>query len=282
MSEVQAEHEAAEMASVEARVGMPSRVLARGRLRLVIAPLAFALVVLAIWQTVVSIADVQEYVLPAPLDILRSFAGNWHQLFSNAWVTLQEAVAGFFIGNVIALVLAAFMAEFRLFESAVYPTLVAWRTVPTVAFAPLLLIWFGFNLWPVIVVCAVICFFPTLVNAVEGFRSVDTSTMELMRGLNASRWEIFIKLRVFVALPYIFAALKIAVASALIGAVVGEWVVAQHGLGYLTILANNYLDTLLLFRAVIALAVIGVTWFAAVVWLESVVLSWRKLGQERQ
>jgi NitT/TauT family transport system permease protein len=173
-------------------------------------------------------------------------------------------------------VLAAGMAEFRTLEIGLYPYVIGLRSIPVVAIAPLLIIWMGFNIWPIVGTAALITFFPTLVNGIQGFKSVDETTLELMRGLNASRWQTFWKVKLPYAAPYIFAALKIGVASAMVGAVVGEWIAAEKGLGYLTILANNYVDTLLLFRAVVVIAFIALVWFLSVMAAEAYFLRWRK------
>jgi NitT/TauT family transport system permease protein len=177
---------------------------------------------------------------------------------------------------VVAIVMAAFMAEFPFLERNLYPYVVLQRSLPIVTLAPLLIIWFGFTIWPIVVAAALICFFPTLVNGIQGFKSTDATTLELMRGLNASRWQTFTYVKIPTALPYIFAALKVSVASALVGAVVGEWIAADEGLGFLTIRANNFVDTLLLFRAVLAIGLLGVAWFLLVTIIETRVLSWNR------
>ncbi|MEA2445619.1 MAG: NitT/TauT family transport system permease protein [Thermoleophilales bacterium] len=237
---------------------------------------AVFIIVMGGWEAAVRLFGIEEYILPAPLAILKSFQGEWGEMLGHTWPTLLEAVLGYAIGNAFAMVLAALMAEFRQLEVAIYPYIIGLRSVPVVAIAPLLIIWFGFSIWPIVGAAALISFFPTLVNGIDGFKSTDTTTLELMRGLNASRWQTFRMVKLPNAAPYLFAALKISVASAMVGAVVGEWIAADKGLGYLTIVANNYVDTLLLFRAVVLISLIALVWFLSVMAIEAYVLRWKR------
>jgi NitT/TauT family transport system permease protein len=239
-------------------------------------PALILVVFLVIWESLVVAFDIPEYVLPRPSAIWASFSGEWGELLHHTRLTATEAILGYAIGNVVAIVMAAFMAEFPFLERNLYPYVVLQRSLPIVTLAPLLIIWFGFTIWPIVVAAALICFFPTLVNGIQGFKSTDATTLELMRGLNASRWQTFTYVKIPTALPYIFAALKVSVASALVGAVVGEWIAADEGLGFLTIRANNFVDTLLLFRAVLAIGLLGVAWFLLVTIIETRVLSWNR------
>jgi NitT/TauT family transport system permease protein len=235
-----------------------------------------SIIILGLWQLGVQILNVSEFVLPSPWAIATSFSGNWNQLTSNAEPTFIESFIGYLIGNALGVVTAALIAEFRFLEIGLYPYIIAFRSLPVISVVPLFIIWMGFTIWPIVGAAALIVFFPTFVNGVDGFKATDETTLELMRGLNASRWQTFWYVKVWNALPYMFAALKISIASALIGAVVGEWIIGQRGLGYLTILANNYVDTLLLFRALLGLGVIAVVWFIVVRALEAHFLRWQR------
>lgn len=245
----------------------------------VVIPLALFIIFLFSWEWLINAFEVPEYTLPKPSAVWASFEGEWGDMIHHTYLTAKEAFLGFLIGNGVALLLAAFMSEFRILEKSIYPYILLLRSLPIVAVAPLLIIWFGFTIWPIVAAAALICFFPTLVNGIEGFKATDSTTLEVMRVLNASRWQTFFYVKVPNALPYVFAALKIAVAAALIGAVVGEWIAADEGLGFLTIQANNFVDTLLLFRAIIAMALLAITWFLVVVILESYVLRWKAAGR---
>jgi NitT/TauT family transport system permease protein len=225
-------------------------------------------VIVGLWQAFVEVFDMSEFVLPGPWAIAESFHGNWGQLFDNMKPTLKEALLGYAIGNAAGVLTAALIAEFRVLEIGLYPYIIAFRSLPVISVVPLLIIWMGFTIWPIVGSAALIVFFPTFVNAVDGFKATDETTLELMRGLNANRWQTF---------WYVFAALKISIASALVGAVVGEWIIGQQGLGYLTILANNYVDTLLLFRALFGLGIIAIVWFIIVRALEAHFLKWQRV-----
>lgn len=236
-------------------------------------------VIVGLWQAFVEIFDMSEFVLPGPWAIAKSFDGNWGQLWDNMKPTFYEAFLGYVIGNAAGVVTAALIAEFRYLEIGLYPYIIAFRSLPVISVVPLLIIWMGFTIWPIVGSAALIVFFPTFVNAVDGFKATDETTLELMRGLNANRWQTFWYVKWLNALPYMFAALKISIASALIGAVVGEWIIGQKGLGYLTILANNYVDTLLLFRALVGLGIIAIVWFVLVRALEAHFLKWQREGR---
>jgi NitT/TauT family transport system permease protein len=252
------------------------RTMARRAASRVAVPVLIFVVFISLWEFGVAIFDVPEFILPRPSAIWGSFAGEWGEIGHHTRQTGYEAVLGYAIGNGLAIVMAALMAEFPFLERNFYPYVVLQRSLPVVAVAPLLIIWFGFTIWPIVLAAALICFFPTLVNGIQGFKSADRTTLELMRGLNASRWQTFRYVKLPTALPFIFAALKISVASAMVGAVVGEWIVSDEGLGFLTIRANNFVDTLLLFRAILAIGVLGVVWFLVVVALEARVLWWNR------
>jgi NitT/TauT family transport system permease protein len=252
--------------------------LGKIRTQVVVIVIVFVLIV-GLWQAFVVVFNISEFVLPGPWEIAKSFQGNWGQLFDNMKPTLNETLLGYAIGNATGVITAALIAEFRYLEMGLYPYIIAFRSLPVISVVPLLIIWMGFTIWPIVGSAALIVFFPTFVNAVDGFKATDETTLELMRGLNANRWQTFWYVKWNNALPYMFAALKISIASALVGAVVGEWIIGQKGLGYLTILANSYVDTLLLFRALIGLGVIAVVWFGIVRALEAHFLKWQREGR---
>jgi NitT/TauT family transport system permease protein len=265
-------------ANVTADVPPAESKFAEFRLQVIVIVVVFVVLV-ALWQAFVEVFNMSEFVLPGPWAIAKSFDGNWGQLLDNTKPTFNEAILGYAIGNIAGVVTAALIAEFRFLEIGLYPYIIAFRSLPVISVVPLLIIWMGFTIWPIVGSGALIVFFPTFVNAVDGFKATDETTLELMRGLNATRWQTFWYVKWNNALPYMFAALKISIASALIGAVVGEWIIGQKGLGYLTILANNYVDTLLLFRALIGLGVLAVVWFGITRALEAHFLKWQREGR---
>jgi NitT/TauT family transport system permease protein len=198
-------------------------------------------------------------------------------LWSHALVTLSEVLSGLLIGLTAALVLGYGLAKSPLLERILSPYIVASQAVPIVALAPLLVIWFGFGGLSKSLVCALTVFFPALVTTIVGIRSADPDLISLMRSLQSSRWQTFSMLEVPAALPVLFAGLKVAVTLAVIGAVVGEFVGADRGLGFLVNLARGILDTPMLFVALFVLVIIALGLYTAVTLLEWIVLRWRRI-----
>jgi len=237
-------------------------------------PMVFLILFLSVWTIGVRIYSVPTYVLPAPADIALSFRGEVSSLLGHTRVTLYEAFVGWVLGNAIGISLGAFMAEFQAVKRSIYPYMVVLRSIPVIAFAPLLIIWLGINQSSTIAAATVTTFFPSLVNSIAGFSSTDALTKELMHSLNASRWEIFRKVKLYNALPYLFSALRISVALTFVGAVVGEWLAGNEGLGYLILVANNQLATLLLFRTLFVIGLLSTVWFGLLVLVESHLIDW--------
>lgn len=237
-------------------------------------PMAFLVVFLSVWTLGVRVYEIPTYILPTPAEILLSFDGELAEMGEHTQVTIVEALIGWVLGNAIGISLGAVMAEFETVRRSIYPYVIVIRSLPVIAFAPLLIIWMGINQGPIIAAATITAFFPSLVNSISGFSATDELTKELMHSLNASRWQVFRKVKVYNALPYIFSALRISIALAFVGAIVGEWLAGNAGLGYLILVANNQLATLLLFRALLIIGVIATAWFALVMYLESRLLSW--------
>ena len=238
---------------------------------------AFLLLLVGAWQAYVSLFDVDAFILPSPLDIGRAFGQFFPELLRHTWITTYEIVMGFAVGTIGAVLMALLITSSRLAERIFYPLLIASQTVPKIAIAPLFLIWFGTGLAPKIVIAAVVCFFPTVVNTVQGLRSTDPNAVDLLRLVAASRWQVFRKLRFPNALPYFFAGLKISIALAVIGAIIGEWVGANAGLGYLIMYSTQTLRTDLMFAGLVLTALLGVALYLVVVLLERL-FSWRASG----
>lgn len=243
-------------------------------------PIGFFILVVIAWTGVVRLLELPTYLLPTPYEILVSFDGELGELWPHVEVTLYEAMFGWIVGNAIGIVLGFIMAESRAARTALYPYLIGFRSIPVITFAPLLILWMGINITPILATATITTFFPTLVNSIAGFNSTDQLTKELMHSLDASRWQVFRHVKIYNAMPYIFSSLKIAVALSLIGAIVGEWLVADEGVGFLIVIANNQIDTLLMFRGIIIIGIIGSTWFALLTILEKYVIYWESAGAE--
>ncbi len=214
---------------------------------------------LLFWEFWVQWRDIAIIVVPPPSAVLERFLDDPDFFRHHGGWTLYEATLGLLLGSSFALALAVAMAHSRLTERALFPLAIIIKVTPIVAVAPVLVIMFGFGTTPKILVAALLSFFPMLVNAMTGFRDVNPGALEFMRSLRASPWQLFWKLRLPSALPYLFAALKITYPLALIGAVVAEWFTGDRGLGLVIFVANANLDTPTLFAAVGVLALTGVT-----------------------
>lgn len=234
----------------------------------------FFLLLLVAWQVVVDVRHVSDFILPSPLVILRTTLRYFPLMMRHTWTTTYEIALGFVIGNAIAVVMALLIVNSRLIEKAFYPLLIASQTIPKVAIAPLFIIWFGSGVAPKVIITAVICFFPTVVNTVQGLKATDENAIDLLRLVAASRVQVFTKLQFPNALPYFFAGLKISIALAVIGAIIGEWVGANSGLGYVILYSTQTLRTDFLFSALFLISVLGVLLYLVVVLLERV-FSWR-------
>lgn len=234
--------------------------------------LLFVLAALGLWELLVRTLGVADYILPPPTRILSRLVSARQTLLGHAAVTLQEALWGFLLGAGTGTACAAAMARSRLVERMLYPLVISSQTFPKEALAPVFVVWFGFGILPKVVIAALISFFPVVVNTTRGLLSVDPLILDLMRALSASQRQVFFKVRLPNAVPYLFAALKMCVTLSVIGAVVGEFVGASAGLGHLTRLANSELATDLMFAALVVLGAMGTTLFLIVDGLEKLLL----------
>jgi NitT/TauT family transport system permease protein len=245
-------------------------------------PPALALAVgLLFWEVWTQARDISILLVPPPSRVIDRFLDRPGFFLGEGMTTLYEALLGLALGATVAIAGAVLMAHSRLAERALFPLAILMKVTPVVAVAPLLVIWFGFGLWPKVCVAALISFFPFLVNAITGFRSVNPGAMEFMRSLRASPFQVFLKLRTPSALPYLFAALKVSLPLSLIGAVVAEWFSGDKGLGLVIFTANYQLDTPTLFAAIAVLAVIGVALNMTASLAERRVLFWHEAFREQ-
>lgn len=238
-------------------------------------PTAFLVTLVLLWELLARLEVVASYLVPAPTAVLERMISDWDVVWDHTLTTLIEIGAGFSLGAVTGIVLALPIAYSSVFRNTIYPLIVASQAVPKIAIAPLLVLWLGFGLWPKIVITALMVFFPVVVTAAEGFGSVDRSLLELLRSVSAPRRQVFTRVTLPHALPRIMAGLKIGITLAVVGAIVGEWVGADSGLGYLLVYANTFLDSTLLFAALVLLVVIGVVLFTLVGGIERLLMPWQ-------
>ena len=243
----------------------------------VLPPSIFFGIAITFWQVYVTVNEIPTIIMPKPSEILSRLFEDPHYFFiENGMITFTEAISGFAIGSIAAMLLAVFLARSRALERSIFPLAVVIRATPLIVIAPLLIIWFGYSIYPKIIMAALLCFFPVLVNTIVGLRSVSPTSLEFFHSVAASEWEILIKLRVPHSLPYVLSAFKTAVTLSVIGAVVAEWSGAGEGLGRLIFWQAALLNQTSVFAAIVVLALMGVTLTMIVSWLEKVLLFWHE------
>jgi NitT/TauT family transport system permease protein len=230
---------------------------------------------IAVWWAVVAGFQVRPFIAPSPWAVAQTLFAKREVLLANLLPTAGEALGGFLIGNLVAIGVATLFVHNRRLQEIFFPVVVMFNSIPVVAKAPILVLMMGNGVEPKIAIAALVCFFPTLVNSVRGLEAVNPQAMELMRVLSASRSEIFFKLRVYCALPYLFSALRIAASMAVIGAVVGEWIGATQGIGAMIIQATYNFDSALLYAAILMSACLSGSFFLGVVLLERAIIRWQ-------
>ncbi len=242
-----------------------------------VAPALFLLALL-LWQAAATWTGLPEFILPSPAAVWGRFLAALQDgsLLRHTAATLTEVVAGLALGLLAALSLGYLLAKSRTAERMLSPFIVASQAIPVVAIAPLLIIWFGPGQLSKVLISALIVFFPVLVNTVVGVRAVPEDLHDLMRSLRATRWQVFTQLEVPAALPVLLGGLKVGATLSVIGAVVGEFLGADRGLGLLINVARGLYDTALVFVAVFMLVAMALTFYTAVALLERKLLAWRK------
>jgi NitT/TauT family transport system permease protein len=240
--------------------------------RILPVPILFGIVVVVAWQVAVMATGAPEYLLPAPTVIAASF--DWSLAIQLA-ITFTEALVGFAIASAGAFACAVLFVRFKTIEDGLFPVAIALKTTPIVAIAPLLVIWLGTGWSSKIAAAVLISFFPVLVNAAKGLKAADAEYRELFQTLGSSRAQEFRKLRIPYCLPYLFSALKISSSLAVVGAIVGEFVGATQGLGYLIIVSSAHLETPTVFAAIAAAAAAGITMFYIIGAIERAVVFWQ-------
>lgn len=237
---------------------------------------------LLIWQSIIWWGDLPSFMLPSPADVFEKFLQviTDGSLFLHLGTTLYEVLLGLALGVVSATILGYLLAKSRWVERILAPYIVASQSVPMVAIAPLLVIWFGPGLLSKILIAALIVFFPVLVNTVVGVRAVPEDLHALMRSLQASHWQTFRLLEIPAALPVFFGGLRVGATLAVIGAVVGEFVGADRGLGFLINVGRGLYDTALVFVAMFVLIALALLLYGSVVLLETRLLAWQRRAEE--
>jgi putative hydroxymethylpyrimidine transport system permease protein len=246
----------------------------RSASRKYLSAVALTVALLVAWELIVRLGHVPEYLLPAPTQILADLKTDWVILWPAMLVTLKEVVIGFVIATVAGVGLAVVLHLYGPLRRAVYPILIGSQTIPIVVLAPILVILLGYGILPKLVIVALICFFPIVVNGIDGLRAVDEDFIRMMYTLDATRWGIFRRVEFPGALPSFFSGMRIAATFAAIGAVFGEWSGSNAGLGYVMLEATPNLLTARIFAAILMLTVISLVLFGLVSLLERIAVPW--------
>src|SRR5262245_30638985 len=247
-----------------------------------LAPTAGILVFLALWEGGVRAFKVPAYLMPPPSAVFHVFVAEHQKLAYHSWVTTYEMLLGYALAVAIALPLAIAITASQRFDRFITPQMLFFQVVPKVAIAPLFLVWFGVGATPKVLVAFLISFFPIVIDAAVGLRSMSAEMRDLARSMGASRWQVFAQFRLPTSLPYLFSGLKVAATLAVAGAVVGEFVGADKGLGYLLLVTNSNMETALMFATIVALTIIGLVFFYLVELLESLLIPWHVTHRVRE
>ncbi|WP_087689705.1 ABC transporter permease [Pandoraea sp. PE-S2R-1] len=248
--------------------------MSKVNLRAVAYPTLGIVFVIVLWQLYVTMFNVSIAVLPTPAQIAQSFVSDRAALVSQGWVTLQECIYGFGLAFIVGVPIAFVIANSPVLNRMFYPLLIAMQSVPKVALAPIILVWLGTGIESKLALVWLVAFFPIVVDTAAGLRNTPVSLLELATSLRATRMQIFTKIQMPAALPHIVSGAKIGVTLAVIGAVIGEFVGSNEGLGNLLLVANSQLNTPLAFAALISLAILGLGLYGAVALIEVALQPW--------
>jgi NitT/TauT family transport system permease protein len=241
---------------------------------------------LGIWQLVVVIFQIKVFVLPSPLKVLETLLSpenaTKHQWLRHVVATGEEIVLSFLATAVVGIGLSILIVWSKLINKLVMPIIILFNSLPKIAMAPLFLMWFGYGLVPNILVATLIAFFPVVINTTTGLQAVDEDLLDLVHYLNASKTQVFFKIRIPNSLPHIFAGFKIGATMCVVGAIVGEFIASDKGLGYLLRDAQAFIDTPTMFACLMLLSVLGLMFFTVIAALEKVCMPWNYRKEENR
>lgn len=232
------------------------------------------LLIFVLWDLAIRVFRIAPYLLPSPLVVLDTIVQNWRTLGVHTLWTTGTILAGFVSAAVVAIPLAMLIVMSPVLGKLLYPPIVATQAIPKIALAPLFIVWFGFGMMPKVTVAFLIAFFPIMIDTIVGLRSIDPGMVQLARSMGAPPRRVFLRLRLPNALPMIFSGLKVASALAVVGALTGEFVGSDRGLGYVLVQASGNLNTALLFAALVILSIVAMVFFYAVELVERILIPW--------
>lgn len=237
-------------------------------------PFLLIILLLVLWDVAIRLFKIPAYLIPKPEQVVQQLIAQWSYLLQESYKTTLATVGGFGLSILIGIPLAMVIAYSRVVESFVYPLLVFSQSIPKVAIAPLFVVWFGFGIFPKVICAFLLGFFPIVVSTVMGFKSVEPDMLDLARSMGASRLQTFFKISLPQAMPAVFSGLKVSVTLAVVGAVVGEFVGSNSGIGYVLQVANGNFDLPLMFAGLLLLSTIGVVLFLVVDVAERLMVPW--------
>ncbi len=246
------------------------RILNAGWLR----PVFFLVFLIVLWDVTIRVFNIPPYQIPKPIDVLTTLWQEWPMLLREAWPTTLATIQGFLLSAAFGIPVAMLIAGSRTVEAYVYPLLVFSQSIPKIAIAPLFVVWFGFGMFPKVLSAFLLGFFPVVVSAVQGFKSVEPDMMDLARAMEANRLQIFRMVSLPHAMPAIFAGLKVSITLAVVGAVVGEFVGSNSGIGYVLQRSIGNFELPTMFAALVVLSLIGVILFWILDVLERIAIPW--------
>lgn len=241
-------------------------------------PLLAILIFVVLWQVSVRIFHIETWLLPAPTDILAEGRASWDEFVPHLYSTVKLTVIGFTIGVTFGLVVAVILHVFTGIRETFYPFLILSQNIPTIVLAPLLVIWFGFGIFPKLIIATLACFFPVAISALGGFQQTNKELVHYMKMMGATKSQLFWKLELPHSIPAIFSGLKIAATYSVMVAVVSEWLGAQQGVGVFMTLATSSFRTPRVFVAIIVVMVLSLAFFGMIALLERMLLRWNKEG----
>lgn len=241
----------------------------------------FQLLLIFFWQIAVDKGGIPKYILPSPKDIIATLIKTMPDLKPHIYATLYEASVGFLSSIILAIVLAVLMDSIKLIKSCIYPILVISQTIPTIALAPIFIIWFGFGALPKVIVVIMVCFFPIVISLVDGLEAADKDMLNLMNIMGASRLQKFIFVKFPSSLNSFFSGLRIAATYSIMGAVIGEWLGGDKGLGIFMVRAKNAYALDKIFAAIIIIIVLSMALFGFMYMLQYIFMPWQRKIKER-
>ena len=244
------------------------------RLTGVVPSISLFVLLIAAWQAAVSVLGIREYLLPSPLAVVRALVASDIPWLAHAWTTTLEIVGAFLLAGVVGVLLGVAIAWSAALSQALVPFLVFVNTLPKVAVAPLFLLWLGYGILPNMLIGALIGFFPVVINTAVGLAQVDEELLDLGRVFSAPKWKVFAKIRIPNAFPYILSALKVTATAAVVGAIVGEFVASQKGLGYVIVTTQGSMNTPVAFAALVWISVVGLAVYGVVVLAARYIAPW--------